>query len=406
MAHINTSSKQYEFIVFEHNALRNIFKKALKIVRDFIIKNKLILTGGMAIDLALRNRGKKLYDDRTLPDYDFYSSDHANHAYNLCEILHKAGLPDVDAIYAMHPTTIRVRVKFTPVADITYIPNSVYKKILTIKNAGLIHEHPHYKFISQHLSLCRPYSMEPFETVHTRWKKDYSRWVMIYDEYPILPDKPQTPKTIKHKIPTGACITGLHAIGYWAKHAGITGIETKINKDLELTIPSNTPDPLSRLYYLTLKSNKKPTHNQLLDYLPPSTESDSTVEYHLSDDAISAHEHKSIHIVNIQHCMAWLLCRKIFYKDKLTDYFYDICIEILKIGIKTHDRLLLPSTTVYGFGKTQTHTNKIQKAVYEWYSDIKRDVNPLSSLPDKWKPNSTQEKINYSDWIYQIDGSL
>ena len=49
--------------------------KGLDIVKDFIIENKLIITGGMAIDYALKLKGDKLYEDNQLPDYDFYTPD-------------------------------------------------------------------------------------------------------------------------------------------------------------------------------------------------------------------------------------------------------------------------------------------------------------------------------------------
>ena len=79
--------KVYEYIVFQHDPNKDLMLKALDMVRDFITEKKLTITGGMAVDFALKLKGSKLYDDNTLPDYDFFSPEHSNDAYELAKLL-------------------------------------------------------------------------------------------------------------------------------------------------------------------------------------------------------------------------------------------------------------------------------------------------------------------------------
>ena len=78
-----------ETVIHENSPIKEHIKFALNHVRDFIKKEKRVLYGGMAIDLALRAKSKKLYDDDVVPDYDFYSPDHYVDAYAIARHLHK-----------------------------------------------------------------------------------------------------------------------------------------------------------------------------------------------------------------------------------------------------------------------------------------------------------------------------
>ena len=99
----------YKTIIFNTDSDKNMVLKALEIVKLFIIKNKRILVGGMSIDLALRKKGKQLYPDNTLPDYDFFSPEFHRDAYNIACELSGAGLNNISVINAYHASTMRVR---------------------------------------------------------------------------------------------------------------------------------------------------------------------------------------------------------------------------------------------------------------------------------------------------------
>ena len=130
-------SESYELIILQRNINRRQIEKALDVVKKYIIKNNLILSGGMAIDLALKEKGSRLYSDNVLPDYDFYSSDYHNTAYEIGKILCEMGMENISVINGRHSTTMRVRVHYEEIADITYIPENIYKKIPTLKLLGV-----------------------------------------------------------------------------------------------------------------------------------------------------------------------------------------------------------------------------------------------------------------------------
>ena len=75
------SEKEYENIIIKNDKFTEDTVIALGLVKKYIMHNKLIIVGGMAIDLSLRLKGSKLYEDDVLPDYDFYSPQHHVDAY-------------------------------------------------------------------------------------------------------------------------------------------------------------------------------------------------------------------------------------------------------------------------------------------------------------------------------------
>ena len=94
--------------------------RALEIVRKFILERGLMLYGGMAIDCGLKAAGSEgIYPDDARPDYDVRSADSVKDAYDLADILVAEGFERVSAIRAIHAQTMRVRVNFVAVADIS-----------------------------------------------------------------------------------------------------------------------------------------------------------------------------------------------------------------------------------------------------------------------------------------------
>lgn len=177
--------KVYELETFNKNIWKDDIKLAYEVVEDFIKEKKRILFGGMAIDMSLRLKGKKLYGDEALPDYDFLTPTNAEDAYEIGFRLYKKGLKNVDVINAIHIYTMKVRVNFTTVADVGYLPVDFYEKIPTLEYKGFRFVHPHYQYIDQHIALCNPFVRAPDETIFRRWDKDMIRHDMLYEEYPI-----------------------------------------------------------------------------------------------------------------------------------------------------------------------------------------------------------------------------
>lgn len=160
-------------------------KKGLDIVSEYIKKRKLILVGGMAIDFALKLKGDSIYDNFEVPDYDMYSPDNYQDAINIGKLLCENDLPNISIIRGFHMSTMRVRVNFEPVADITYCPKSVFDKIPTLKYEQLLIIHPLYQYIDQHNALAYPYRNPQWGGNIFRWKKDIKRLNLLQEYYPI-----------------------------------------------------------------------------------------------------------------------------------------------------------------------------------------------------------------------------
>lgn len=143
-----------ELLLYELNFNRPTIERALDITADYVAQYKLILTGGTAIDMALRSKGTSIYDENALPDYDIISDRNLDYATALAEILCKEGIRDINVINAIHITTVRVRCKNITLLDATYLPKCLMERIpyLDIGKFRLVH--PDYQKIDQRLSLA------------------------------------------------------------------------------------------------------------------------------------------------------------------------------------------------------------------------------------------------------------
>lgn len=175
----------YKLIKFQRSTMFKQLTEALDITREWIKKREFILIGGQSIDYAMRIKGEKLYNDEDIPDYDFYSPNHYKDAQELATILCNKNLPNVSLIFAMHVTTIRVRVDFETVADISYCPQKIYDKIHTLDYKGIRLIHPNTQMIDQHRALSYPYDNINMGGTIFRWDKDLNRHELLYELYPI-----------------------------------------------------------------------------------------------------------------------------------------------------------------------------------------------------------------------------
>lgn len=181
---MNTNFKS---LLIENHIHANDIKKGLYLVKEYAAKSNMILYGGLAIDYALRVKGEKLYSDDEIPDYDFYSDKHYQDAINLGRILYDNGLQNISVINALHVQTMKVRVNFTAVADITYIPTSIFKSIETFGFNDMKVVHPYFQYIDLHLRISMPLRNFPMEVINERGDKDFIRYVKLLEKYPINP---------------------------------------------------------------------------------------------------------------------------------------------------------------------------------------------------------------------------
>ena len=180
-------SDYYENILKNtHN--REEIKRAHSILEEFIISKGLIITGGTAVDMALRLKGHTIYTDTKQMDYDVYSHDNVNDAYLFGSILCKNGFKNVSCINAIHMGTMAVRIDFIGISDFSYCPLNIFKKIPTLTYNKFIIVHPHWQMIDQHSALSYPYQNPGREVIFQRWEKDMKRYDLLYKYYPILPN--------------------------------------------------------------------------------------------------------------------------------------------------------------------------------------------------------------------------
>lgn len=195
-----SNTKVYKNIAERRSVGFPHIEKALNIVKEFIIKKKRIVYGGMCLDLALKMvEHPGIYSDNTLPDYDFMTPEFYNESNELADILFNEGLPNVSAINAAHFSSRRVRVNFVSVADLSYVPSNIFESlpylvipdnIKSIKQyKGLRILHPTFQRNDMHRAFNIPFSNPPQEVILHRLEKDQKRFRLLDIEYPISIDK-------------------------------------------------------------------------------------------------------------------------------------------------------------------------------------------------------------------------
>jgi Poly(A) polymerase catalytic subunit len=430
--------EKYECLIFNRDIQKDQLIVALDEVRKYIVEKKLILTGGMAIDLAVRKKGYKLYEDEALPDYDFYSHDFQNDAYKIGKKLCKLKLDNISVITATHPTTMRVRVNFVPVADVTYIPKHLYKKIPTIKyKDGMLIEHPHYKMINIHTSLSYPYANSPYDVILDRFDKDICRYDLLYTAYPIEETNFE-PKLINvkinKKILNDNCLTGFAALYYWNN---LYEKESVFPQEITLKLPSETVSIISDDPYKTLDIITKlytgvssQPYNALLDNIPGkiSVYSKNKHIFDILDNRGSltaAYKLGNIWIANLQVVMSQLLSKYYMYDSvdrKKYLWGYKQCFKLVQDATNTYTKNiskasikntenLLPTYQTYGkFNINKSNISrehfileKIGQMSKRVYSDRPLNVYPTLNN-DCDISNNTKKFVIDKSWLFENDG--
>jgi hypothetical protein len=382
------SEKQAESLIIKNDIFNDDINLGLGIVKKYIINNDLILVGGMAIDYSMRLKGSKLYDDDVLPDYDCYSANHNYDSYKIAELLISSGLTNITVINANHTSTMRIRVNYTVVADITYIPKNIYDVLPTLLYKDIKIISPYYQIIDQHRSLSLPYENKPYEVILHRWKKDATRYDMLYKLYPLKDKLLKLYKSNDSNISSSdsskqynelesikisslnyknECIGGISALLYWKKRADDYGFvsnidffknQSNVDKTFgnieidEIGFVFNMPENSSgvTIYTDTIHKLKKKIcecnnikdivmYNRFLDKLPFSIKLDN--KYELFDNygiLLSAHRvENDIYMSNLQNIALYLLCHLIILKDlfpinNIDKYYYGylLVIEIVE----------------------------------------------------------------------------
>ena len=153
----------------------------VNIVETFIIQKKRVCYGGTAINNILPVEDQFYDKDTQLPDYDFFSPEALKDAKELADIYFKAGYTDVEAKSGVHHGTYKVFVNFIPIADITYVPEKLYKNIKkkSLVFADIYYAPPNYLRMAMYLELSRP------KGDVSRWEKVIKRLSILNKNYPL-----------------------------------------------------------------------------------------------------------------------------------------------------------------------------------------------------------------------------
>ena len=407
--------------------------EALRIVKQFIIDKRLILVGGMAIDFALKLNGDSIYTEGQLPDYDFYSPTHIEHAYELSQILCKKKFTNVSCIQALHLTTMKVRVNFEVVADITYCPSSIFKKIPYLKYADIKLVHPHYQMIDQHNAISIPFENPGREVIFHRWKKDMIRYDKLYKYYPVVITKENLPpnknniiggytRTAERELMAKTLEMELEEIEVKFSDikdgciCGWGGIDYKIKKDnIVLKIPKDEFISIASYDYKSFVKNNNLTidehYSEYFGQIPRYVTCESNIKgrsfqiFDVRGILLSANQISkkyNVYICNIQWCMSYLMNR-IFRQDNKKIVFtaeerYLFCRDLVKQGE-------VPDILVYGTENyTPAYVNMIKTNKEKIYNIKGTRLQPYNVYPKHPDCVTDKEFDIESSQYFMIDG--
>lgn len=174
----------------EEKKLKSIYKEysnVIDIISRFVIKKKLILYGGLVINLALPKK-YRFYKDYTMNDFDCFSKNQLRDSLELAKIIKKNNYKFIKIKKAIHDGTLKIYVYGKQIFDITIMPALQYNKLLKYTNKPenkLKYYNEKYniipiEYIKQNLyfELSRP------EQSGWRWVKIYNRLNLINKFYP------------------------------------------------------------------------------------------------------------------------------------------------------------------------------------------------------------------------------
>lgn len=322
--YISSNEEEIRWISQDKNKDKEMIISAQKIVKDFIISRKLIIFGGLAIDYALRLKGSSIYFDKELPDYDCLSYRNVDDAYDLGEILYRAGFENVKVIRAKHIETMRVRVDFITVADIGYVPKKFFDQYKFLMYDGMRIIHPDIQRLDLHRAFCFPFNNPPMEDIFHRWEKDLYRFNLYSKYYPIEEKNINNNiKQYEYDLPKiDYAFHGFAAFALFRKELlkyvdidNIPKLELEfINKKrIKLEMPINI---LHLVTNDSIKEQYGDKYYTILNIIPESIQFKNVCIYY--ENMLSIVNINNMKVVNIQYLLMWLLFNYNF-NDNLTD---------------------------------------------------------------------------------------
>lgn len=453
------TKKEYESLIVKHDKFTSDIVIALGLVRKYIEEHNLILVGGAAIDFALRLKGTQIYADDELPDYDFYSTEYHIDSYKIAEKLHKAGLKNISIINANHTSTMRVRVNYTVVADVTYMPKKIFDTLPTMRYRDLTIIHPHYQYIDQHRALSLPYENPPWEVISHRWKKDATRHDLLYKYYPIenIKQEQESQVNLADTVKLSSilfknqCLGGFAALLYWLNMAKKMGFKPSKSDQIQhlgnidvdsagivlqmpldshgITVYSDDIIALNKRIQDEQSIKKEKQYRRFLDKLPHKFILDN--KWELFDNAghlLSAHKlENTIWVTNLQNILLYMLTNYILFQEMkgtqrgYTFYLgYQLARKIVQWAGESYAKAsntlkkklepFLPSAEVFGqLNLSDSYLNSKRMFLEQIKERPKRELQPQIVFPHTFVDGKIPKKY-YSfnpktSPILQFDGA-
>ena len=171
----------------------------MKVIKDFVKKNKRKIYGGYALNLLIKVKNPKdaFYTDLDTPDIEFYSPFPLQDLIELCDTFQEMGFKNVEGREAQHAETYTVFVNFEKYCDISYTPKNVYNRIPFRELEGFIIVDPSFLMVD----ILRAFN-DPLTSYVFRLEKTYKRAYLLQKYYPAKrmnkPDKfPLTNSNVK-----------------------------------------------------------------------------------------------------------------------------------------------------------------------------------------------------------------
>jgi hypothetical protein len=157
-----------------------------KVILDYLKENHRKIYGGFALNMFMMSehpddvfyKGEKLQT----ADIDFYSPDPINDLIKICNVLFKQGYRMVSTTEGFHEETYKLFVDGVNIADSTYVPNNIYKKMPFNEINGFFVTSPSFMMIDY----LRMFS----DPILSYWRmtddlKAFRRFRLIEKHYPI-----------------------------------------------------------------------------------------------------------------------------------------------------------------------------------------------------------------------------
>lgn len=170
----------------------------ISLVRQFIQRKNLVIYGGLAIHLLLREEGHEgIYDDNDIPDYDVFSEKYEEDALEFAKMINKKySYGKIRIVTGITGKTRRIFIGLGDEArlDISFKSKKDIEKIQTKMIGPYTVCGPHFLKIDQYQNLCINLFKDMF-----RMNKTFKRVRLLEKYFPLIPGKVDESEDEEHE---------------------------------------------------------------------------------------------------------------------------------------------------------------------------------------------------------------